>query len=242
MLTGILVCVAMAGPVLSAASGITSPNLSRNDMQATGANAAGPIVVHGASYAGGWKPSLPRIPVVNTGVSGQQSFQMLERFERDVVVARPRAVILWGFINDIFRASPGDLENGKTSQRIRQSFSRMIALSRRHGIEPVLVTEVTVRPPDTWRETIASWIGTLRGRQSYQDRINQRVVETNRWLTEVAQRENLLLLDFQRTLAEPDSAYRRREFTSDDGSHITTAGYEALTEYAKPILEQRFSR
>ena len=49
------------------------------------------------------------MPVINRGVAGQQSFELLARFDNDVVPERPRAVILWGFINDIFRA-PSDTE------------------------------------------------------------------------------------------------------------------------------------
>src|SRR5690242_12353172 len=62
-------------------------------MSVSVANPTGPLVIHGASYAGGWPlKQLGSVPVINTGVAGQQSFEMLERFERDVVSKRPRAV------------------------------------------------------------------------------------------------------------------------------------------------------
>ena len=73
----------------------------------------GPVVVLGASYAGGWQlEPIAGVSVVVRGVSGQQSFEVLERFERDVVSAKPRAVILWGFINDIFRAPAAEIDTG----------------------------------------------------------------------------------------------------------------------------------
>jgi lysophospholipase L1-like esterase len=201
-------------------------------------NPDGPIVVLGASYAGGWKmAAVGARPVINKGVAGQQSFEMLERFERDVVAARPRAVVLWGFINDIFRAPGGRIED--VLPRVRDSYLAMIALSRRYGIEPVLATEVTVRPNDGALETLAGWIGRLRGKESYQDRINRYVMENNRWIVDLARREDLLLLDLQAALAEPGGR-RRRQFTAADGSHITPAGYDALTTFAQPILERHF--
>ena len=199
-------------------------------------NPSGPVVLLGASYAGGWDPkTIGATPVINRGVPGQQSFEMLERFERDVVAVRPRAVILWGFINDVFRAPGGDPE--KALARARDSYTRMLQLARENGIEPILASEVTVRPLDTWTETLALWVGTLRGKEAYQDRINGHVIAMNRWLVDVARREGVLLLDLQSTLAEAGGR-RRREYTQHDGSHISPAGYRALTEYATPILEK----
>jgi uncharacterized SAM-binding protein YcdF (DUF218 family) len=199
---------------------------------------AGPIVVLGASYAGGWKlTDVAGVPVVNKGVAGEQSWEMLARFERDVVVHRPRAVILWGFINDVVRA-PGTPEGvDQAIARARDSYEKMIGLARSNGIEPIVATEVTVRPSDTWSETIGGWVGGLLGKQGYHARINGHVTTTNRWLVERAGRDGILVLDLQKALADTDGIRRRREFTKEDGSHITPAGYAALTTYARPILE-----
>ena len=201
-------------------------------------NSTGPVVVLGASYAEGWTPqSVSGRPIVNRGVSGQQSFEMLERFERDVVAARPRAVIIWGFINDIFRTTPQGAEAALA--RMRESYARMIESSRSNGIEPVLATEVTLRPKDGWTDTVRLWIAWLRGKEPYQDRINRHVHAGNQWLLDAARQKKLLVLDFQAALGD-ERGRRRREFIADDGSHITPAGYAAITAYAQPILERHF--
>lgn len=197
-------------------------------------DASGPIALLGASYAAGWSLGpIAGVPVVNLGVAGQQSFEMLERFERDVVALSPRAVILWGFVNDIFRNAPGD---EATHARVKESYSRMVALARAHGITPVIATEVTIRPPRSRLGTVIGWVAPLLGRQSYQDRINRDVVALNEWLVELADREQILLLDLQSTLART-GGQRRPEFAIDDGSHISPAGYAALSVYAQPLLE-----
>jgi lysophospholipase L1-like esterase len=202
-------------------------------------NPSGPIVLLGASYAGGWPiDRIADTELINKGVSGQASFEMLERFERDVTALKPRAVIIWGFINDIFRA---DGDAGAATQRTRDNYTRMIELARERGIEPILVTELTMRPPPSWMNTLASIVGALRGTESYQSRTNRQVMETNRWLVDLARREELLLLDFQSTLAE-GGGMRRAEFTQADGSHVTPAGYASLTSYARPILETHVAR
>jgi lysophospholipase L1-like esterase len=145
-------------------------------------------------------------------------------------------VILWGFINDVFRAQ----DVHQALARVRESYTRMIALARQHGIEPVIATEVTIRPPASWTNALASMVGAIRGKQSYQDGINQHVISTNRWLVDVARQEGLLLLDLQSAIAE-GGGRRRPEYTQDDGSHISGAGYDALTAYALPVLEKHFA-
>ena len=202
-------------------------------MQSRSGSSTGPIVILGASYAAGWDPgSIGGAPVVNVGVGGQQSFEMLERFERDVASQAPRAVILWGFINDLFRTGSGDA----VLDRVRDNYSRMVALARQNGIVPVLATEVTIRSARTWQNSLAELVAPILGKESYQDRINRDVLTLNQWIVEFASREQLLLLDLQSTLSEAGGR-RRSEFTLDDGSHITSAGYDALTTYARPALE-----
>ena len=99
-------------------------------------------------YAGGWKvETLAGVPIVNKGVTGQQSFELLARFEADVQAFQPGAVVLWGFINDVFR-SPRDRIQ-QSLARVRTSCAQMVAVARVAGIEPILATEVTMRQPNT---------------------------------------------------------------------------------------------
>ncbi len=191
-----------------------------------------PIVIVGASYAAGWNLGpLNGVPVISRAEPGQQSFEMLERFDRDVVNVGPRAVVVWGFLNDIHRAT----DISAALARVRDCYQQMIARARAHDIEPVLSTELTIRAPHSWTETLASWVGRLRGKQSYQQYINQHVLDTNRWLRDLAAREKLLLLDLHAATSAPGGP-RRREFTKRDGSHLTPAGYLEVTRYAAPLL------
>jgi uncharacterized SAM-binding protein YcdF (DUF218 family)/lysophospholipase L1-like esterase len=194
-----------------------------------------PIVVLGASYAANWKlAAIGGVPVVNAGVTGEQSFEMLARFDRDVVAVHPRAVILWGFINDIFRAE--DME--RTLARVRTSYREMIIRAHEAEIEPILATEVTIRAPKRIVDTAKATVGWLLGASSYQDRINSHVAAMNQWLRETAQRDGLLVLDLQRELGDGDGP-RRWAYSVEDGSHISEEGYRVLTDYAVPILRRK---
>jgi lysophospholipase L1-like esterase len=122
--------------------------------------------------------------------------------------------------------------------RVRESFTRIIQLARTHGIEPIVATEVTVRQPASLVEDAKTLAGWVLGRQSYRDYINREVVEQNRWLREYAACEGIFLLDFQSVLAE-GSGKRRKAYAAPDGSHISPAGYDALTAYAARVFAGR---
>src|SRR5690606_11861352 len=89
--------VEMAVPTRSA--------VGRLSVQAGSGGSRRPLVILGASYAAGWTlRDVGGTPVINAGIAGEQSHEMLQRFSRDVAAVSPRAVVLWGFINDIYRA------------------------------------------------------------------------------------------------------------------------------------------
>ncbi|MDO8355979.1 MAG: GDSL-type esterase/lipase family protein [Nitrospirota bacterium] len=193
------------------------------------------LVVFGASYAGGWDPKRPvaGYSMVNKGVSGQQSFEMLARFEGDLSGLKPDAVIIWGFINDVFRSDRAQID--QTLRRTRESMLAMVELAKKSGISPILATEVTIRTKDGWLEALESMIGRILGKSSYQDYINGHVIETNRWIKETATRQGILLLDLEAVLADSQGT-RRKEFAQSDGSHISERGYEAVTLYTEDRL------
>lgn len=193
------------------------------------------LVLIGASYAGGWDSARPiaGYRMVNKGVNGQQSFEMLARFEADVVALKPDAVIIWGFINDLFRSDQSRID--QTVMRTRESLLAMVELSRKSGVTPILATEVTIRGKDTWSESVNAVIGKMLGKVSYQDYINRYVLDTNRWMREKAAQDGILLLDFESVLADSNKV-RIKEYSQPDGSHISGQGYEALTRYAENKL------
>ena len=199
----------------------------------------GPVVLLGASYAQGWTPQrLGGRPVRNAGVTGQQSFELAERFEREVAEAGAGVVIAWGFINDIFRAPAGG--DAAAVDRIRESYARMADKARERGIELVLATEITMTTRHSVKERTLAFVGRLLGKVSYQDRVNRHVREVNDWMRGFARDRGLVLLDFEKVLAGPDGQ-RRRTFAQADGSHLTAAAYDSLTAYADPALARRWS-
>jgi lysophospholipase L1-like esterase len=124
--------------------------------------------------------------------------------------------------------------------RVRESFLEMIQRARARGIEPILVTEIPVAQGTGFRTWLSGWWVWLRGLESSSAYFNRHVFDTNAWLRELATAEGLMLLDFERVFAGR-RGFRHRQFATEDGSHITEAGYAALTHYAVPELERRLA-
>lgn len=195
------------------------------------------MVILGASYAKSWDIDqlMGCEDILNAGIDGNQSFEMADRFHSDVLAHNPDYVILWGFINDIFRSDSEKLDS--TLSRIKTSYRNMVALAREHGIEPILATEVTIREPAGFKNTVLKIVGDLMGKTSYQSFINTQVMRTNDWLRQLAQQENLRLVDLEQALAEDDGR-RGKAYTKDDGSHITPAAYLVITDVARRTLNK----
>jgi lysophospholipase L1-like esterase len=193
------------------------------------------VVILGASYAGGWKiDQIKGCSVINEGIDGNQSFEMASRYDADVVAHSPNYVLIWGFINDVFRSDPAKLD--ESLARIKESYVAIIEKSKQHGIKPILATEVTMREQAGFKNKIMGLIGKVLGKSSYQDFINGHVNDINGWLREYAAKESIPILDFAEVLAGSDGK-RAEKYATDDGSHITSSAYDVLTEYVQNELK-----
>jgi lysophospholipase L1-like esterase len=195
-----------------------------------------PIVLLGASFAEGWHPpAIAGHPVVVKGIGGQQTWELLERFDRDVTALAPRAVIIWGHINDVFRTPRDSMARGLA--RARESYAEMVRRGRAAGIEVILATEITMRRPRGVGTALRAFLARIRGKENYPDFINRHVSDLNVWLRSYAAEEGLLLLDLETALFDRKGR-RRGDTVKDDGVHVTEAGYDAVSAYALPLLER----
>jgi lysophospholipase L1-like esterase len=202
--------------------------------QVTG-DAGGSIIIIGASYAAGLKMEmLAGRPVINKGIGGEQSFETLARFDREVIAAKPEAVVLWGFINDIFRS---DREKADAAvERIKASYKEMVDKARANGITPIVATEVTIGPRPGVLEWFKSLLPRMLGKTSYHEYVNGHIMRANQWLKAYAQEKGVVLLDLQELLAEGGIA-RKPKYSQQDGSHISDEGYRRIAEYIRANIK-----
>jgi lysophospholipase L1-like esterase len=193
------------------------------------------LVIIGASYAAGLKqPALARYVVTNKGVGGEDVAQVVARFERDALAAQPDAVVIWGHINSIHRASvPMD----RLHASIEADYEKMIAAAQARGVRVILATETGLPKAYGFTNKIMSWIGGLRGKEGYAARVNREVNILNDWLRSYARTHQLTLLDFEKALDDGEG-FRKDEFTSEDGTHVNDAGYAVLTRVMQAELNR----
>jgi lysophospholipase L1-like esterase len=226
-----IICIVVALAALFPLSAVSADTRQSMKGKAGVTTKSAHVVIVGASYAKNWNPpELGGLKVVNRGVGGEQTHEVLARFDKDVVANAPRAVIIWGFINDVFRSTPEEIESKLV--RSRENLNAMIEKARGKGIIPIIATEVTLPVGDTWSDRIAGWVGALRGKKGYQDYINGHVVEMNHWVRRIAAEKKLTVLDFEKVLAD-NKGRRKPEYATQDGTHLSPQAYEALTDYTK---------
>jgi lysophospholipase L1-like esterase len=187
------------------------------------------LVIIGASYAAEWQnPTLPGYAVTNKGIDGQESSDVRARFERDVVALKPDAVMIWGHYNDVVRAKPENMAAAK--KKAQDNYQAMVEQARAAGITPILVTELTIPIPDTMKEKLMGFIGSVRGKTDYRTQKNTEIKAVNVWLRDYAKTQQIKLVDLE-TALDSGNGTRKIEYTRSDNSHVSPAGYDAITKY-----------
>ena len=154
---------------------------------------------------------FPGLKVINRGISGDTSRELLFRLKRDVLAYRPsRIVILIG---------TNDLAEGISPRRIAASISRMADDVRRFGGGvPIILCRVLPRTkiPGLFPDKIRALNGQI-------DSL-------------AAKRKHVSVCDAFAPLANEDGSCREDLFT--DGLHLNAAGYRTLAAVLKPSLSR----
>lgn len=179
--------------------------------------AAAPRVVFiGDSITEGWNLTglaLSRVEVLNRGIGGQTTPQMLLRFRQDVVQLGPTVVHILGGTND-FAGNTGPT----TLEAIEDNLMSMVEIARANQVRVVLGSV----PPALdfpWR----------RGLEPA-----PRILALNAWMREYAARHGLVYADYYTALG--DSRGGLRANLSDDGVHPNAAGYAVMGPLAREAV------
>ena len=183
--------------------------------------AAVDVVLMGDSITEGWSVADPDFfttsstRLLNRGISGQTSPQMLLRFMADVVALRPRAVHLLAGTNDI-AGNTGPI----SFEAFRNNVSAMIAIGRAHGLRIILGTPLPTSG-FPWNRAITNVV--------------PRIAEMREWLIATAASTDLILADYYPALLAPGGAMDPA-FTAD-GVHPSKEGYQRIAPIATRAFE-----
>lgn len=169
------------------------------------------VVLMGDSITDFWREGEPALfgdEVVDRGISGQTSSQMLVRFWPDVIALHPRIVQILAGTNDV-AGNTGPT----TEQDYKNNIMAMVALAQAHHIR-VLLGAI---PP-----AVSFWWTP----HPYQPA--QEIRRLNAWLRGYALEKRVGFIDYYAHLATRAGAFRPD--LSNDGVHPNEAGYNVMTE------------
>lgn len=164
------------------------------------------------------------VEVRSSGCCGELTGEMVIRFHRDVLDYQPDYVPILGGTNDLgLNVSPSEI-----MRNLITMYEQTVAM----GAVPIPVTVPSIRVEDASgsREGQA-WVAEHLARRN---RLNQLIHE-------YAGSKNLACVDLFEATVDPKSG-QLAELYSNDGIHLTTAGYrlfaERVAHILKPLLAQ----
>lgn len=174
------------------------------------------IVFMGDSITEGWgrlDPTLFSGDVINRGISGQTTAQMLVRFRQDVVDLHPHAVQILAGVNDLAgNAGPSSVS------RVESNIMSMVDMANANHIEVVLASELP-----------ATVIPMRPGLN-----VSAQIAALNVWLRDYAAKHGITYMDYYSKLVGEGGAFNPR--LSMDGIHPNPAGYKIMDPMAADAL------
>jgi len=181
------------------------------------------VIFIGDSITDYWKladyfPSRP-YAVVNRGIDGQTTPQMLVRFRQDVIDLHPKVLVVLAGTNDVAGVT------GRTrNEDIEANYASMAELARAHKIHLVFSSLLPV------------YNYTEEAKESFALRPAERILALNRWLKDYCSKNGLVYLDYFSALVD-DRGMMKRDL-SDDGLHPNAMGYKVMA----PLAEKAIAR
>ena len=157
-----------------------------------------------------------------SGICGELTGEMVMRFKRDVLEHKPGYVPILGGTNDLgWNASPRDI-----MRNLVKLYEQTFAV----GGLPIPVTVPSIRVEgDQGSPEVQEWVTVHVTRRH----------ELNQLIQEYATSKGIVCLDLFAVTTDPDSG-QLAEIYSNDGIHLTTAGYrlfaDRMAQVLKPLL------
>lgn len=161
-----------------------------------------------------------KVEIQVSGICGEITDEMVGRFTQDVLSHEPSHVVILGGTNDLgWNARPAD---------IMRNLVRMYEWACSSRIVPVPVTVPSIRVDlENGGPDAGAWF----------DQHLSRRTELNRLILEYALTHELAAIDLFFATADPSTGQLAAEY-SNDGLHLTTAGYRLL---ARMLYDRVFS-
>ena len=165
-------------------------------------------------YPGGPEQAWPRrleellqAPVVNKGQVKQTAQNLFERFDQDVLTEKPGRVIIF--------VGTGDALQGVKAETYQNNVKGMVDKAKSNHIIPVLALPLPY--PGSKQE------------------VQKSITDMREWMLNLAQTEQILVLDFASVLFDHEGKGIKELFADDN--YPNNKGYEEMAAYAARVLK-----
>jgi len=159
------------------------------------------------------------INLINVGINGNTSADMLDRFHEHVLEYRPKAVLIMGGGNDIMGGTP--------LEYVTNNLAMMAQMALDRGIIPMM--GIT---PEPYHRDLPE---ELKAFVDY-DQVRENLAALKEWLKTFASANNLPLIDFDTEMkSRLRTGYSRYFF---DGIHPNPSGHRIMAMIARDAFEE----
>lgn len=151
---------------------------------------------------------FPEHDIINSGISGQTTDQMLLRFEGSVLYYKPKKIVLEGGTNDITR-----VQTWESADAAYENIKAMAVKAKKSGAEVYISSILPCNAAQT---------GSIS--------VRELISSTNERLKALAKSEKYTYVDFYSSLSNQDGSFI--DAYNSDGVHPNAAGYDIM----EPIL------
>lgn len=177
------------------------------------------VVLMGDSITEFWKTNSPdffaNYPLIDRGISGQTTSQMVLRFEQDVTDLKPKAVVILAGINDIAE-NTGPI----TLEAVFDNIEIMVNKAKAHKIKPILCS---ILPANKFW-----WNAKIYPADN--------VIALNKMIKAYALKNKITYVDYYTVMVDADKGLQYQY--GEDGVHPNPTGYKIMERLLLKALYQ----
>ena len=162
---------------------------------------------------------FPGKPYINRGISGQTTPQMLVRFRQDVILLKPKVVVLLAGTNDI-----AENTGKETIEEIGNNIASMSEIAHANGIRVVLCS---VLPASDFH-----WHKGLEPAP--------KIKALNAWMKNYAAKNGFVYVDYYSPMVNSEGGLKAE--LSPDGVHPNKAGYDLMAPLAEAGIAEALKK
>lgn len=148
--------------------------------------------------------------IINKGIPGNTTYEMRERFIKDVIEVKPSKAIIMGGTNDLF------LNNSVSS--VLDNINMMAQMCKNNKIVPIILTPLPVNEDiveKTWFEDM-----------DYKE-VNKNLSKIRRSLVEYGKEKDITVIDLGNILLKEGKI---KDYFLDDGIHVSKEIHSEIAE------------